>query len=507
MRRPDAILGLIGCLLLGGCATSALKMAPERPDRPWAPAVSPQGDLVAGKNATVPATGGYVLPANPALAHLPPQPAIDAERAYTLPELIDLAESNNPDTRVAWNDARRAALAAGIAESAYLPRISAAAVGAYETSDGHVSALGTRASGSQSAEGVISAISMQWLLFDFGERGAVVDAAKQISLISNIAFTAAHQHVIHAVALAYYTHAAARSHAETAAKSLANAETVLAAADDRNKHGIGTVIETAQARQAVAQAQLGLVQAKGAEQDSYLTLLTAVGLPPLAKVRIAEIPPRSLSPAMAKSVDSIIADSLARRPDMASAYAAQKASLANVRAAKAEFLPKFFVSVTGAYNSGHLDVTALPGVGQEAPTVNVNDTHYSASVFAGVSVPLYDGGIRSANLARARAEVDSAGARLTRVRDEAVRDIVLSDNALQTSLAAHDAAQSLQAAAQTTFDASLAAYRNGVGSISELLIAENQLLQARNVASDSYSGALTAAANLALATGTLGSAP
>jgi outer membrane protein TolC len=139
--------------------------------------------------------------------------------------------------------------------------------------------------------------------------------------------------------------------------------------------------------------------------------------------------------------------------------------------------------------------------------VNINGSHLGGGIFAEVTVPLYDGGSRDAQLARARAEADSADARLTQVRDDAVRQIVLADNAVHTSLSAYSASQTLETAAQTTFDSALAAYRNGVGSITDLTLAETQLLQAKNAFTDSYSTALSAAATLALSTGSLGTAP
>lgn len=507
MGRLEVALACALSAGLAGCASSALDMAPPSFDRPWTPATTEHGEWLAGQKGPAPATDGYVLPADPAAASFPPGPAIDQARLYTLPELIDLAQSSNPATRIAWNDARRVALAAGIAESTYLPRISASAVGAYQSSQANDSALGLGGNSSQSGSGVISALSLEWLLFDFGQRSAVIEAAKQASLISNIAFTAAHQQVIYEVSLAFYAHAAARTRLATAAQSLKNAQAVQAAAEDRYRHGIGTVIEVAQARQATAQANLALVQATGGLQDAYLRLLTAMGVSPLAKIRIADVSGRKLTPAMAASVEGIISESLARRPDVLSAYAAQKASLAKVQAAQAEFMPKLFVAATGAYNSGRLDVTALPSVGQQPPTVNINGRRTGVTVFAGVTVPLYDGGTRDAVLAQARAEADSAEARLTRIRQDAVRQIVLADNALRTSLSAHDASQALVAAAQTTFDAALAAYRSGVGSITELTLAETQLLQARNAHAEAYSTALSAAATLALAAGALGAAP
>jgi outer membrane protein TolC len=93
------------------------------------------------------------------------------------------------------------------------------------------------------------------------------------------------------------------------------------------------------------------------------------------------------------------------------------------------------------------------------------------------------------------------------VQEDAVRQIVLADNALRTSLSAFHAAETLAAAAQTNYNAGLAAYRNGVGSATDVTLAESQLLQARNASSDAYSNALAAAATLALASGALGAAP
>jgi hypothetical protein len=44
-----------------------------------------------------------------------------------------------------------------------------------------------------------------------------------------------------------------------------------------------------------------------------------------------------------------------------------------------------------------------------------------------------------------------------------------------------------------------------VGSVTEANLAQNQLLLAQNASADAYSGALAAAAALALATGSIGS--
>src|ERR1700744_3107919 len=492
---------------LGGCAVWDVDMAPERADKPWTPTTTATGEIVPGAKPSKETKASYVLPVNSDLSGLPAPLGLDRRRAYSLPELIDIAQSNNPLTRSAWNDARNAALATGIAESAYLPRLRATAVQVYLNNQGSVSAAGSTLPSNAEANGTIAAASLDWLLFDFGERAAKVQVAKQASIISNIAFNATHQQIIYDVSVAFYAYTAARARAAAASQSLKNAGDVEAAGNDRYKNAVGTVVEVSQAHQATAQAKLALVQDTGAAENAYLNLISAMGISPLTRINIASAAGRRLSPDMTASIQSIISTALARRPDILTAYAAQKAANADVDAAVAEFLPKVFLSGTTAYNAANLSVSSIPGLGQQSGTANLNPSRFNSTVLVGATVPIYDGGTRAALLEQARNNADSAGALLTRRRNDAVRQLVVADNALRTSLSAYSASNALAAAAQTTFDSALASYRNRVGSITDVNIAQTQLLQAQNASTDAYSMALSEAATLALATGALGSSP
>jgi outer membrane protein len=498
MHPPDK-LGLLSVVaLLAGCATSSLDLAPPAPNVPWTPSTRSDGEIIAGAppSATAPKSNAFVLPANAKAAGEAPAPAdLDKSHAYTLPELIDLAQSHDPSTRVAWENARDAALATGIAKAAYLPSLSASVVGAYQTG------------GDISLHGPISALSVEWLLFDFGERGAHVSAAEQVSVMANIGFTAAHQELIYRVALAYYSHVAAQARVGTAEKALRNAKEVQAAAESRYAQGVGTVVEVAQARQGTAQGELAHVQAEGQAQDSFEALLAAMGISPLTHIKVADLGERKLSSALIGPVDQIVSEALARRPDVLSAYAAHQASLAKLRAAQAEFLPKVFLSTTGSYSSNTLEVSTLPGLGQLPPTLNIPTAHYGATVLLGITVPIYDGGLRRALEGQARADEAKTDASLEQIRNEATREIVGAANRVRTSLSALDAADALESASQITFDAALDAYRHGVGSVTETIRAETALLEAQNASTDAYSMALSSAATLALAAGTLGASP
>jgi outer membrane protein len=511
MRTSEATL-ILWCLTIGvaGCATHSLSIAPLASDAPWTPATAPDGEIIAG--APAPANGwhndSYVLPSNPKAAignSVPPQ--LDQSHAYTLPELIDIAETHNPVTRVAWENARTAALAVGIVKAAYLPSLSASVVGAYQADSRTLTAFGTRLDGDSSAHGSISALSMQWLLFDFGERAANVAAAKQGSVIANIAFTGIHQQVIYRVCLAYYAHAAAEARVRTAEKALVNAKEVQAAAESRYAQGIGTSIEAAQARQATAVAELGAVRGRGQQQDSYMALLGAMGISPLTEIAIAEIGQRALSRSLEQPIQQVLNDALSRRADVLGAFATHQASLERLKAAKAEFLPKIFLSGTASYATNGFDIPTIPGFGQQPSTINVGGNNFGGTVILGLTIPIYDGGVRHALEHQALSDVARTDAMLEQVRDDATREIVAAGNGVKTSLSALTASRALASAAQVIFDSALDAYRNGVGSITDVTRAETQLLEANDASTDAYSQALTSAATLALSAGTLGNAP
>ncbi len=430
-----------------------------------------------------------------------------SEHAYTLPELVDIAEREHPDTRVAWETARNAALGAGIAASSYLPRVTANVIGGYQSSTGEDNSFGVTLNNTGNVTGSVSAVSLEWLLFDFGGRRNIVAASRRLADSSIIAFTGAHQRVIYVVCTAYYAYLTAVQREHTTEEALRNAKDVEAAAVARYQQGEGTVLETAQARQLTAQSQLAFVQSQGGVENAYATLLTAIGVSPLERIQIAPLKHHALSADDLVPVEHIIQDALERRPDVLAAYAALQSSEAAVKAAEAQNRPKIFLAGTGAYVSGHIGLTTIPSIGEQLPTVNISGNHWNSTVLLGVSVPIFDGHRRANAVQQAKNTADRTKATLDEVRLNAIREIVLAQNTLKTSLAANDAAQILQTAAQTTYNATLDSYKHGVGTVTASITAQTQLLQAKLAVDDAYTSALSAAATIAFATGSLGTAP
>jgi outer membrane protein len=450
----------------------------------------------------------FVLPPNRDAALIPkPRTELRTDHEYTLTELIDIAERENPETRVAWQRARNAAISAGVAASTYLPVITAHVLGAYQGATGSNSSFGFNVQNSGNLFGSAETVSLAWLLFDFGGRRNIIDSARKLSSVSNIGFTGAHQRVIYAVSIAYYTYVAAVQRHRTAVEALTNANEVEAAAEARYNHGEGTVIETAETRNLTAQAQLTVVNAQGAEEQAYAALLAAMGISPLTIIQIAPVEHHRFSREDLGPVDEIVQDALSRRPDVLEAYNTVQAGRASVKAAQAQNRPKIFLAGTGAYLSGQIGLTAIPGIGEQLPTLNITGNQWNGTVLLGVSIPIFDAHRRANVIQQAKNDEDKAAATLDQVRLNAAREIVSAQISLRTSLAANDAAAVLRTTAQTSYDAALDSYKQGVGTVTVAVEAETHLFEARLAESDAYTSALSAAATLAYAMGQLGSAP
>ncbi|MEN3167913.1 TolC family protein [Gluconobacter sp. OJB] len=509
-------------LVLSGCATSELDTAPASPDQPWQPNVTAGGVIIPGKEkklSKLSFPAKYTLPSNPNAVIQGEAPLLNDQKkdSYTLADLIDVAQSSNPQTRKAWNTARDAALAVGIIKSTYLPTLTATVVGGWsraksQTTDASFDAdnygsIGINGNPKRRSSGSaeVQTVGLRWLLFDFGRRESLISAARQAQLATNVLFTGVHQKIIYGVTTAFYTHAAASTRVQLLQTSLENAEHVQAAAEARLKQGQGTIMDVTQARQVTAQVNLRLVQAQGEEQNTYLALLNNMGVSTESRINLEDVSGRSLSLEDVRLSDEVVKAAVGRRPDVLAAYAAMRSAQSRISAARAAFLPSIFMTGNVAYSTGRTNLTSIPSASDSvSPTLNLSGNRFSTLILGGISVPIFDGGLRSAIVKRAQDQEDSAEATLRQTVNGAVQQIVLAENALHTSLQAYDAASKLRVASQTNFDAALLSYRSGTGSVTQTELAQNGLLDANLSRSDAYYAALIAAAGLAFGTGSLG---
>ena len=487
---------LLSTLVLVGCSSTSV-LAPASATTPY------RG--TAGEAAQDPGSGDFAVTPDTSMPIVIAKPTLDPSHTYSLPELIDIAQMANPVTRAAWQRAREAAAAVGIAEGAYLPILSANVLAGYAVTSTSVAGVqvpplinvppGTlTTSGSQ----IAPTLTVEWLLFDFGGRDAALKSAEQLSYAANVGFNMAHQKLIFDVSAAYFQYSASRAQTRVNREALDNVRLIQTAAQARREQGVATTMEVAQAKQQVAQAEFDLTLAQGGERAAYSSLLAAIGISPTMTIKVKDISNRALPRAVPADLDTLITNSLQRRPDVQAAFARVKTGELGITAAEADFLPK--IALTGMVNRTWGDYSLDDN---RFGTRSIDSDQPNAAIGIGIRIPVFDGGMRKSRLEAAQASAAASEEEFAKLQSEAARQIVVAYDALRTGLSGHRAASELVRAARTNHEAALGYYENGLGTLSEISVAQTGLLKALYAEAQARSNVFGAAATLAFATGQL----
>jgi len=417
---------------------------------------------------------------------------------YDLPALIDLAQRNNPVTRVAWEAAREAAERIGIVKSSYLPQLSLQAVGGREhtplPAPKNLVPEGYFVSDSRE---LIPALTIKWLLFDFGQRDAKLQAARSDLFVANVSFTGAHQKLAFTVTQAYFSLGATQGRLRAARQALDTALVSQDAAVAKRANGLATIVAVAQAERQSAQARYNLTQAQGAQATALSELIAALGVPADTQLEVVDSSEMALPSEPAQQVSAAIRTALTHRPDVIAALGTIDTAEASLRAERRSYYPVIEMGAHAFQNMGSVSSDGKPYSSVNKP---------GANILFSFSVPLFDGGERASRVAMAQAKVRQAEARLSSLRDEAANEVVKAHNDLVTSLAAYQAATAVAQASSVSYDAALRSFKQGLGTYTDLAAEESAVAQSQAQLEDARSAAHRAAAGLAFSMGTLQSA-
>jgi outer membrane protein len=414
--------------------------------------------------------------------------SVDPSKTYTLAELVDLAESHNPDTRVAWERARAQAALLGIARSELYPTLVAAAIS--QTNRQEI--LFNNRFYRQTVQDFQAALELNYLVFDFGSRSGRIDAARAETLAANFAFNDTHRQVIYRVEAAYYQLLNAAGQEDAARASLANAQAVQQSAEDRLDNGLATLPDVLEARSATAQAEYELQAVLGAEQIARGDLATSLGTAPTIAIPVQPLKDLPIPDSISDSVEAAIDRALEQRPDLLAQVAEVRSANASVREARSAFYPSLNVNVRPSGD-------ALFGLQQTFPWA------YTADLTGGVRFNLnwtvFDGGARKNNLARAQADVHAAQAQVNSTRDQIADQVWAAYSNLNTAFRQHQSAVALLEASSKSYDAALESYNYGLRNLLDVTAAQRTLAQARSADVFARTQVLAALVDLAFRTG------
>lgn len=373
--------------------------------------------------------------------------------SMTLVELVSVALTNSPSTRVAWAQARAAAAGWGSARSEYYPTIGAEV----DSAVGQV-----RQAIFQGGQSYVSVgLALDYLLLDFGGREARVRAAKEALIAANWSHDQAIQDALRDIPQAYYAYLGDKALVVAARKNLQDANTTLRSTEARRESGVSTIADVLQARSGAQQAQADLASARGSSKIAKGALATAVGWQANAPFDVADEPSRLPLNEISKGVDKLVDEAKNMRPDIGAAQASVRQMEAEVEDARAKPFPSLSAS-------GNLQYQKF--------------TNGDASAAYGgltLKIPLFAGFSMRNAIKQANAQLDAAKAQLAAQEDTVVKEVWDAYHNFTTAKEQYRAYRSLLASSSESFDVSLARYNSGAADITELLNAQTTLSKAR----------------------------
>ena len=420
---------------------------------------------------------------------------LDATHSYSLAELIDIAEHNNPRTRIVWERAKQKADELGIARSAYFPvLVGVAAFGDQRIINPFPKPLAPRGYVMVEIPAVVPEVTLDYLIFDFGKREAKVDAATAEKLAAGANFIQANQEVAFRVASSYYKLLTAQERLQAAQETLKTAQTTQDAAETQLKNGRSTLPDVLNARAETSQAVFDMESADGDEKIARVALTEVIGVEPSPNITIDAQKSAPLPESLTMSIDALIDRAIADRPDLMAQAAEIRADDDAIRAAKAEYKPKIVLSGTAAQTS----IWPTADYGQLG---NASQPTWSATL--GVEWRIFDGGARKGEVAIAESRRREAQDEMTEKRDQATREVWTAYIAFRTALRKEQAAVALLDSANSSYSASLDAYKYGVKNLIDVVTAARQLAQARLSSVSARSQLFLEAVDLEFVTGNL----
>jgi outer membrane protein len=424
---------------------------------------------------------------------------IDPARQYDLLELIDVAQRVNPETRIAWERARQAAIGVGLVESEYFPILSLAAFAGYQS-------LPLPAPQNVIPQGffridvaqLVPGLGLKWLLLDFGRRGATLDAAKERLLAANLGFNRRHQDVVFRVQRAFYALTSIRARIAVAQASLDAARAVQGAAELRFDQGLETVPEVLLARQQTVQAEFELEDVAAKERDAQVALAESMGILPTTRLQVVDFAALALPPTLEDSVEQVIDKALDQRPDLIAKVAVVREKEAVVRRARADYFPTLSLAgdVGGELARSRYNV-GIPAL--NTGWFNIAEPTYGAGLR--LEWQLFEGGARARKVELAEAERRAAEQEVSAARDRAINEVWKAYTDVRLGFRRLDVASALVKASESSYEATLRSYRLGLGTLVDLLAARRELSRARFQEVDTKLQLLDASVALAFSTG------
>lgn len=382
--------------------------------------------------------------------------ATNYEAALTLADVAEAALCNNPLTREAYANARVQAAQVGIAKSAYLPSVND------NVSTNLNVAFPEQSSRSNPYSNLSNNIVASYLLYDFGNRDANLENARQLLQAASATQSNVVQTVLLNAIQAYYQVQAGIAALDAAIESEHASEESYKAAQARYKAGVSTPADKLQAQTLFAQNTLNRITAEGTLKSAYGTLSNVMGLAANQALKLTTTaviqPPNNID----QNIEALIEQARTRRPDLIASEAQFKAAEASIEVSKSAAKPTVLVAVSNGYQTGS----------------NLSSSDNSALGLT-VSIPIFNGYAPTYRIRAAEANLDVRAAQRDKLRLQISLDVWRAYQSLRTANESINAAVVLVSSAEESSRVAMGRYKAGVGNILDSINAQSALASAR----------------------------
>jgi len=376
------------------------------------------------------------------------QAAAPGKKIVTLEEAVRSAVSLQPALRQAQATAAAGVARTDEARSGLLPQVDGAA--GWERMGMITDSRAAQLAGTAGSHTLWSGqLAASQALFDSGTYWGWRSAGSTARSLEDAADTS-RLDVVSNVRAAYFTARADRDLVRVAQETVTNDQAHLRQTEAFVQVGTQPSIALAQSKSALASAQLALIQAQNAYDTAKAQLAQAMGLTSWGDFEVAD----ETMPAVAGEegpLDPLLAEALAARPELASLRAQELAEVQTRSSNRSGYLPT--VSAKGTYT-------------EEGPALGSTVTSWTAGVF--LSWTLFDGGLTSARVREADANLDSLQAQEEGLRTSIRVALEQAYLGVRAAVASVQAAVEAEVNAREQLRLAEGRYQAGAGSIIEL---------------------------------------
>ncbi len=405
----------------------------------------------------------------------------DTSKPLLLGEVVITTICHSPDTRSAYLSLLASADSYDGTVMSYLPDISASATGSSSKTWFDGNKFISRSSSASASTGLT--------LYDFGRRETTLAIAERTLAASGLGYDSTLQGFIATALQTYFSQLTAQNALAVERESNELSKATLDATETRYSLGLVPLSDVLQARTRYSQTQLSLERAENAVVLGAARLAQLMGFSPLTELKVAELDDANiLVPPFNSALTELIEKAKEQRVDLKSRQLQLESAKDSLKNTRRRNLPTISASAGRSYSDWDV-------LNQDHPPVD--------TVGVTVSIPIFTGFGSVFSERAQRKQLESQIIQYEDAERDVEQDVLRSWQNYSTARTSYDISISSLGVARQFQDVALGRYKEGIGSILDVLNAQDSYRNSLQSHLNSRYSLLTARVDLIRAVGAL----